>query len=388
MSETPSGARTSGAQAARLAKLEREKAAHQSRERRGLIGQRAWLETQRDVRLSAASFVAEQCLTLAQGAEVLGVSPSSLSAWARLGSKPLVAVGRKLSRSTAAQRDAALGDLVRLGLSTGVPRLEALNPELGRRELRELVARRRAAAEVLEPRPQAALCEWLRAGRIWAMDFTWLPDLRSPWKRGEKKALVVRDLAAHHVLALVPAESENAAVVGETLARLIERYGAPLVLKKDNGSGFVAASTRELCERHGIVGLFSPPRTPSYNGSVEASNAWLKRDLVELAAQSDAPLEDLLEAVRQRRNRTGRPWGAKGPSPLERALQAPAIQAKEREAFMAFVAAGEGAARAELELPVEGDLKHFDAAAVGRHTIRRALVELGYLSIRRRSVSL
>jgi len=343
---------------------------------------------QRRARLAAASFVAEQNLTLAEGAALLGVSPSSLSAWARLEGAPLVALGRNPARGTPAQRDAVLASLAELGLSTGVPRLEALHPELGRRELRELVRRRRRAAAVLDPPSPTAVCEWQVAGTVWAMDFTWLPDLRSPWKKGDTKAIVVRDLAAQCVLALVPATSENAAVVVETLEHLIALYGAPLALKSDNGSGFLAEATAELRERYGIEGLFSPPGTPAFNGAVEASNAWIKRDLIQLSLRSDAPLEDLLVAVGERRNRTGRPWGAKGETPLERMRARPAIQAKERQRFRAAVAAGEGAARAALGLDAEEVLGHFDAAAVGRHTIRRALVELGYLTIRRRSVSL
>jgi transposase InsO family protein len=347
------------------------------------------LAEQRSLRLAAASFVAEQSLTLAQGAALLSVSPSSLSAWARLGDKPLVALGRPPARGTAEQRNAVLASLVDLGLSTGIPRLQALHPALGRRELREFVGRRRDAAAVLNPPPPTAACEWQVAGTVWAMDFTWLPDLCSPcFLEGKVKALVVRDLASQRVLALVPAASENAAIVKEVLKALIARFGPPLVLKSDNGSGFVAEGTADLRKRYGIVGLFSPPRTPTYNGAVEASNAWIKRDLVELSLRSDAPVEDLLVAVGERRNRTGRPWGAKGETPFERMRDRPPIKAERRERFMAAAAAGEAAARAELGLPVEGKLKHFDAAAVGRHTTRRALVELGYLVIRRRSISL
>lgn len=54
----------------------------------------------------------------------------------------------------------------------------------------------------------------------------WLPDLRSPWKKGDTKALVVRDLASQCVLALVPAASENAELVGEALEKLIAIHGA------------------------------------------------------------------------------------------------------------------------------------------------------------------
>ena len=344
---------------------------------------------QRRARLAAASFVAEQSLTLAEGAALLGVSPSSLSAWARLDGKPLVALGRKPARGAPVQRDAVLASLAELGLSTGVPRLKALHPELGRRELRELVERRRGAAAVLDPPPPTAVCEWQVAGAVWAMDFTWLPDLCSPcFLEGKVKALVVRDLAAQCVLALVPATSENAEVVVETLERLIAIYGPPLVLKSDNGSGFLAEATADLRERHGIEGLFSPPRTPAFNGAVEASNTWIKRDLSQLSLRSDAPLADLLVAVGERRNRTGRPWGARGDTPLERMRARLAIQAKERQRFRAAVAAGEGAAREALGHSAEEVLGHFDAAAIGRHTTRRALVEFGYLTIRRRSVSL
>ena len=116
----------------------------------------------------------------------------------------------------------------------------------------------------------------------------------------------------------------------ETLRRLVKEHDAPLVLKSDNGSGFVAEGSAELCRQHGMLALLSPPRTRVYNGAGETSNAWIKRDLADLAPRSDAPLTDLLQEIAERRSRTGRPWGAQGPTPDERWGARSALSARLR----------------------------------------------------------
>jgi transposase InsO family protein len=65
-----------------------------------------------------------------------------------------------------------------------------------------------------------------------------------------------------------------------------EREGTPLVLKSDNGSAFIAAELRELCAKWGVELLWSPPRTPRYNGSVETGMRWLKECTEQVALRA------------------------------------------------------------------------------------------------------
>ena len=58
--------------------------------------------------------------------------------------------------------------------------------------------------------------------------------------------------------------------------RLQTDNGAPLVLKSDNGSAFVAEALQGWLRAAGVEALFSPPRLPAYNGSCEAGIGALK----------------------------------------------------------------------------------------------------------------
>jgi transposase InsO family protein len=101
------------------------------------------------------------------------------------------------------------------------------------------------------------------------------------------------------------------------LGELFERHGAPLVLKLDNGPGFVARSLRDFCRRHGVTLLHSPVRQPRWNGACEASVRWAKKraerawrarggqgDLTQVdldaAVTFVKPMQQIDDAVRER----------------------------------------------------------------------------------------
>ncbi|MEZ6184148.1 MAG: transposase family protein [Planctomycetota bacterium] len=265
----------------------------------------------------------------------------------------------------------------------GLPRLQAACRGVSRRELRELLARYRAYHEACATRPKAQreVLTWHVPGTVWAMDFTVVEAVIPV-----RKALVVRDLAAHLCLALEPARGELASGVVATLEALFRRHGPPLVLKADNGPGFVAEEVKDLCAHEGVALLYSPGYCPEFNGALEASNAWIKRDLAHLQRRQPAtPAPELLAACRRQRNETGRPWGAAGPTPAERWAQRPVLGAAQRVDFYAEVEREKALARGES---VRAALSHAAEAALGRRVIRRALVERDLLSIRRREVSL
>jgi hypothetical protein len=72
---------------------------------------------------------------------------------------------------------------------------------------------------------------------------------------------------------------------------LFVRHGAPLVLKADNGSAFIAEATRDFLSLVGVNLLFSPPHTPRYNGSIEAGIGSLKTRTERHACRASRPLD-------------------------------------------------------------------------------------------------
>ena len=122
-------------------------------------------------------------------------------------------------------------------------------------------------------------------GAVWAIDGTWLDRPILPLGR---RALLVVELFASQVLALQSVPGERAVEAERVLEALIARHGAPLVLKLDNGSAFVARRFAAFCSRHDITLLYSPPGTPRYNGCCEVRGRWAKRDAQAAAARRGA----------------------------------------------------------------------------------------------------
>ncbi len=96
---------------------------------------------------------------------------------------------------------------------------------------------------------------------------------------------------------------------------LFAEHGPPLVLKSDNGSAFIAHLMRDAMLEAVVAQLFSPPKHPEYNGTLERSNGTLKTYTHQHAIQEGHPFrwtsEDL-EHARQLANTISRPWGCKG----------------------------------------------------------------------------
>jgi hypothetical protein len=161
----------------------------------------------------------------------------------------------------------------------GVGSLRRQIPALGRNAAADLVRRHRF---LRGKRRRRRLCQlaWHVPGAVWAIDGTWLP---APVVRA-RQALTVVDVSERKVLVVRPVSAECAAAVVTCLADLVQRRGAPLVIKCDNGSGFIAEPVRSFCARHQIVLLHSPPRCPSYNGACEAHNRWSKVRIARAAA--------------------------------------------------------------------------------------------------------
>jgi transposase InsO family protein len=77
---------------------------------------------------------------------------------------------------------------------------------------------------------------------------------------------------------------ESAETTINALHGLFQEHGAPLVLKSDNGAGFISTAMIRFLKGWRVRSLFSPPYTPEYNGTIEAGNGGLKTRTREEAA--------------------------------------------------------------------------------------------------------
>ncbi len=222
---------------------------------------------------------------------------------------------------------------------------------------------------------------WTRPGTVWALDFAEPPQ---PIEGCYGRLLAVRDLASGFQLLWLPVPDESAAVTVAALEALFGQYGAPLVLKSDNGSAFIAGESAALLAAWGVCPLFSPPRTPRYNGSCEAGIGSMKTRTHHQAARGDRAGDWTCadaEAARQQANETGRPWGSRGPTPAEVWEGRQPVAAAERSAFAAAVGQAEREARRAQGYAADAALDRAAQAAVHRVALSEVLRARGLLRL-------
>jgi transposase InsO family protein len=284
---------------------------------------------------------------------------------------------RGIDRDTRAQILAVIRDEGRIGL----PALQMRFAGVARRELEDLRARCMRAQRYLRERPLQL--EWTLAGSVWAMDHGTPP---APIDGEFPRFLVVRDLASGQQLATVATEGEGGNEVVQVLSGLFREHGPPLVIKHDNGSGFISQVVELLCASEGVLSLRSPPRTPSYNGSIEAGVGSAKMRAERRAAARGRPgwwTIDDIEHGRLQANATALPRGPRCPTPDEawasRERLAPELRATLHARYRAHVEA----LSAGLEFPEGESPGAPDSAKLDREAIARALADLDLLTYRR-----
>jgi hypothetical protein len=217
------------------------------------------------------------------------------------------------------------------------------------------------------------------------MDFTEPP---APVDGRYDYILAVRDLASGYQLLWWPAAGPTAAVTIEALTLLFTIHGVPLVLKSDNGSAFIAEETLHLLRTWQVEVLFSPPRTPSYNGAVEAGNGSLKtrtENQAEAAGRHGQWTSGDLEAARCQAN-ASRPRRLRGRSPEDAWTSRLPLTETDRQRFQSTVVEERRQARAQKGIPADIALKRHQQASVDRKALPRALVAHDYLSFTRRRI--
>src|SRR5437867_4281218 len=328
-------------------------------------------------------------LTRSATARRLGMSSSALCRWMsrwkedRMTLRPRGRPAGDLDRET---RAGILAVFSLMGPHATLAALHDLFPEVARGALENLLERCRSVYR-RRSRWLIHTLRWTRPGTVWATDFTEPP---APIDGLYRRLLLVRDLASGQQLVALPCDGERVVLVVAALRFLFKLNGAPLVLKMDNGSAFISAAVDRLLQKHGVFALFSPPGTPSYNGSVEAGIGSLEVRAFYESARHDRPGEwtcDDVAAARLQANETAHPWGPGGPTP-ERAWQSRTpITETDAQWFRSAYDHHRERECTEREIPSWQQRSRWLRASIDRVALSRALIERGYLFIRSRRVT-
>ena len=189
--------------------------------------------------------------------------------------------------------------------------------------------------------------------------------------------LAVRDLGSGCQLAWLPVPDETAETTIVALQWLFEDHGPPLVLKSDNGSGFISAASRSSwigirCSPSSLA-----PWTPEYNGACEAGNGALQTYTHRQAARQGRTghwTAGDLEAGRRMANELVYPDGPTGPTRRERLTPRP-LRRSRTAAFGRTVQREQAAGASQARIPPDTELGHAaqrDRSCSNRLCSRRA----------------
>jgi len=176
---------------------------------------------------------------------------------------------------------------------------------LSRRELGQMVERVRQDLWA-DHRRHLRRIEWLMPGVAWAMDGTEY-DVSLACK---VYLCNMQDLGSRYKFLPLAGGYPVGEEIAGYLSEKFDRYGAPLVLKRDNEGNMNHAAVNDVLEEFFILPLNSPEYYAPYNGAIEESQKELKSCLREklslaspecrdhLAAYAEAAVNDLNHRVR------------------------------------------------------------------------------------------
>lgn len=224
---------------------------------------------------------------------------------------------------------------------------------------------------------------WHQPGSVWALDHTHPPE---PIDGIYLSILCVRDLASGMQLAWQPVPDETAQTTIAVVESLFTVHGPPLVVKSDNGPAFKDRDFVKLLRQHRVVPLRSPPRTPRYNGSCEATNGHGKTRTEHFARHHHGGrwTTAALDAARQQANELLRASHL-APTASQRWAARRPITDQQRDTLNQTIAAEnqqiQPLTNRQTPPTINPQSRFFRAA------VRRALLDLGLLSINPRSIS-
>jgi transposase InsO family protein len=138
---------------------------------------------------------------------------------------------------------------------------------LSRRQFQALVQEQRQ-----DQRHALKRITWLRPGVAWSCDAT-------EYGQAGQQLIPVQDLASRYRFAPLVLNHLDGHPIAAHLQALFRQHGAPLFLKRDNGSPFNGQPVDEVLARFGVLPLNNPPHFPRYNGAMEKGIRDLKAAL-------------------------------------------------------------------------------------------------------------
>jgi transposase InsO family protein len=103
---------------------------------------------------------------------------------------------------------------------------------------------------------------WLHPGLAWSCDATEYGDAGD-------QIIPVQDLASRYRFQPLACHQLDGGSIADHLEKLFREHGAPLFLKRDNGSPFNCQQVDAVLARFGVLPLNNPPYYPRYNGAEE-----------------------------------------------------------------------------------------------------------------------
>ena len=142
---------------------------------------------------------------------------------------------------------------------------------------------------------------WLKAGLAWSCDAT---------EYGSGGQIIpVQDLCSRYRFQPLVTDRLNGHQIAAHLESLFRQHGAPLFLKRDNGSPFNNQYVDAVLARFGVLPLNNPPHFPRYNGAEEKGIRDLKAALdrrFQRAANLPADLAAIVEVTTHALNHRAR----------------------------------------------------------------------------------
>lgn len=124
--------------------------------------------------------------------------------------------------------------------------------------------------------------QWLWAGVAWSCDAT-------EYGSDGSQIIPVQDLASRYRFQPLVTKRLAGGQIAAHLESLFQKHGAPLFLKRDNGSPFNHQAVDEVLARFGVLPLNNPPHFPRYNGGMEKSIRDLKTALDQRLSAGPKP---------------------------------------------------------------------------------------------------
>jgi len=157
---------------------------------------------------------------------------------------------------------------------------EKYKGQVSRRDLEQKVKEARRQQNAAYRRDLLHLT-WRGANIVWAMDDT-------EYGSGLNKYYItnVRDLGAQYVMEpMVKQRLASGAAVAQNLERLFKAHGAPLFLKRDNGSNLCSHEVNAVLAQWMVLPITSPPHHPQFNGAIEWSQGQLKSEIERIIGE-------------------------------------------------------------------------------------------------------